>query len=355
MLDMSAYYIVGVILVIAAVILLFSLLLRRSRRRPDARTLYIQALQALLDGDQVAAFYRLKEVVSQDSDNVDAYIRLGRILSDRGNSASAIQVHSELLMRSGLTNEQLRSIRSALVHDYTRDGQINKAIELLSKEYDRNTRDRQIADKLLKLLVEDEQWEQAENVAERVYKEHRETFAKKYSQILVQRGDQLQEAGRGKKARISYKQAFKIDESNAEALVRVGDSYLAENRTDDAVKSWRELAESAPQAARLVINRLEKALFELGKFNALGGILDALLEKDPENQEAALAMAGLYVKKGDFDRAQEFYRQILDVEPENLPAALGLARTYREQGRIDEALNSLEKLYASREMAAEES
>lgn len=355
MLDSSMYYVVGIILVLAAVTLTISGLVRRSRRRPDHHTLYIQALQALLDGDPVAAFYKLKEVVSQDSDNVDAYIRLGKILSERGNNSSAIQVHTELLLRSNLSAVQLRSIRLALADDYIRDSQSDKAIELLDKEYERNPKNYHVAEKLLDLLIDDERWLDAEELAERAYKHDRSAFQSKYAEVKIKLADQLQREGRGKKARVNYKDAYKVDESKSEAWVKIGDSYIAENRTDDAVKAWRTLTEMDPPSSHLVIDRLAKSLFELGQFNALGGILENIIEKDPDNREAGLALAELYVKKGNFERAEEYYRLILDVEPDCLPAALGLAKAYREQGRTNDALNSLERLYSRKEMAARES
>ncbi len=355
MLGTSIYYIVGIALFLAFAALLVGTLVRRSRRRPDHRTLYIQALQALLDGDQVVAFYKLKEVVSQDSDNVDAYIRLGKILSERGNNTSAIQVHSELLLRLSLTAEQLRSIRFALADDYIRDRQVNKAVELLKKEYERSPRDHHVGAKLLDLLIREQKWQEAEEIAERAYKHAPEAFKSKYADIKIKLADQLQTEGRSKKARVIYKDAYKIDDSKAAAWVKVGESYLAERRVDDAVKAWRTLTELDPGSSYLVIDRIASSLFELGQFNALGGILENILERDPDNREAGIALAELYVKKGDFERAEEYYRRILDIDPDHLAAAVGLAKAYREQGRTNDALNSLEKLYSSRRMAARES
>jgi lipopolysaccharide biosynthesis regulator YciM len=354
MLDMSVYYLIGLVLLAVVLVLLLASLFRRSRRKPDAKTLYIEALQALLQGDEVRAFYRLKETVSQDSDNIDAYIWLGKILARRGNTSSAIQVHSELLVRSNVTPEQMRIIRLALIEDYVQDDQVDKAVELLEREHERFPRDNHISERLLDLLMSEDRWEEAVAIAERAFKHDHGAFRAKYARALVSRGDYLQREGKGKKARIAYKEAHKVDESRVDTWVKIGDSYLQENRVDDAIKSWRTLTEISPRSSHLVIDRLSKSLFDLGKYNAIGGILEGILEKDPDNRDAALALADLNVKKGNYGRAEEYYQRVLAVEPDYLPAAVGLARSLREQGRTDEALNSLEQVYSHKGMVAEE-
>lgn len=353
MFDTSLYYVIGIALLLLAAIAVLSFLVRRNRNRPDDQQLYVEALRALLDDDQVVAFHKLKEVVRQNSDNIDAYLRLGQILAQRGNSGSAIHIHSELLLRPELANEQRASIKTALVDDYIVAKQPAKAIELLEEAFDHNPRQRDVGEKLLALLEETEDWTSAERVAERLYKQDHEAYKAQLAEVRFKLADSHQRQSEGRKARVLYKSAYDIDEDRAEALMKVGDSYLLESRVEDAVKAWRQMVEEHPDRLQLVLSRLERALFELGQFNALGGILEFVAEKDPENNEVFLALADLQAKKGNFDSAEEYFQQALSSRPDNPAAIVGLARLYREQGRSDEAFDILEKLYQDREQVAD--
>lgn len=353
MLDTSLYYVVGIAVLLIGAIAVLAFIVRRGRNRPDDQELYIEALRSLLDGDEMVAFHKLKEVVRQNSENIDAYLRLGQILARRGNSGNAIQIHSELLLRTELNNEQREAIKASLVDDYIAANQLGKAIELLSEAFDHNPRQRKVGEKLLGLLRQTEKWTEAEKVAGRLYKQDNDAYRAELAGVRVDLADSFQSEQQGKRARVLYKSAYHVDSSAAEALAKVGDSYLLESRLEDAVKAWRQLVESHPEKLHDILPRLEKALFELGQFNALGGILEFVAEKDPENDEVLLALADLQVKKGNSEAAEDYLQQILDAKPDNQAAIIGLAKLYREQGRSDEAFDILEQLHRKREKVAD--
>ncbi len=353
MFDLSLYYVVGIALLLLTALAVLGFLVRRNRNRPDDQQLYLEALRALLDGDQVLAFHKLKEVVQQNSENIDAYLRLGQILTRRGNAGNAIHIHSELLLRPNLSGEQVQAIKYSLIDDYIAAGRDEEAIELLNEAFNNNPRQRIIGEKLLDLLKQTEAWLAAEKVAERLYKQDQDQYKAALAAIRIELAVQKQADGEGKRARILYKSAYNVDNDQTEALVKVGDSYLLESRVEDAAKAWRRLAEAHPEQIQLVLPRLEKALFELGQFNTLSGILEVVAEKEPENVEALLALADLQAKKGHLDSAEEYLRQILGVHPDQPAAIIGLAKLYREQGRSDEAFDILEQLYQNRERVAD--
>jgi lipopolysaccharide assembly protein B len=346
------YYIVGCCIVLLLAILVSFQVRRRKRERQQDRTLYISALQALLAGDQVGAFYKLKETVAQDTENIDAYLRLGKILADRGKTKQAIQVHNELLLRSNLSPLQKKEINRYLIDDFVLDNQTAKAISLLQAEFERDQADAQAGTRLLELLEKESKWEEAEVIAEKLYKRDRERFAPKVADMKIKVGDLFEERGKGRKARTLYKTAFHLDPTRMDTWVKVGDSYTSEERMEDAIRSWMHIVESAPREAHVVFDRLKRALFEVGQFNQMAGIFERIIEQDPGNPHAALALAELYEKKGNLSQAEEYYRQTIDSNPQYTPARLGLARLYREQGRIDEALSSLEKLFKQQQQGA---
>jgi lipopolysaccharide biosynthesis regulator YciM len=349
------YYIVGL-----AIILLFAGLLTvqmRRKKRREARDggLYISALQAILAGNQVDAFYKLKEVVSQDSSNIDAYLRLGKILADRGKAKQAIQIHSDLLLRADLTPAQKTEINHFLIEDYVMDGQIDHAIDLLRKEFDGDASRLDTGARLVDLLMEGGKFEEAETIAEKLNKRDSDRFAAQLATVKIMLADRFRDEGKGKRARILYKAAHHLDNEKHDVWVKIGDSYLDEDRTEDAVKAWITLTEESPQSAHLVFDRLRRSLFDLGQFNTINSIFEGILERDQNNVSALLALGELYHKKGDHMQALEYYRQALALKPELTAANLGIARIYRDQGRIDDAFDILEKQFFQTEAMRQES
>ena len=343
------YYIAGCCVILLLAILVSFQVRRRKRERQQDRTLYISALQALLEGDEVGAFYKLKETVAQDTENIDAYLRLGKILANRGKIKQAIQVHNELLLRSNLSPFQKKAINRYLIDDYVLDNQIGKAINLLQSEFERDPSDVQAGVRLLELLGKENKWEAAEEISEKLYKRDRERFASVVADVKIRVGDLAEEGGKGRRARTLYKTAFHLDRTRIDTWIKVGDSYATENRLEDAIRSWMHIVDSAPREAHLVFDRLKRALFEVGQFNQMAGIFERILEQDPGNSYAAVSLAELYEKKGNLSQAEEYYRQAIDSNPQFAQARLGLARLYRERGKIDEALKILEKLFVQQQ------
>lgn len=356
MFELSMYYYVGGVAVILLLMTLLSYQIRRRRRAQEKDgNLYISALQSLLEGDQVAAFHKLKDVVAQDTRNIDAYLRLGRILADRGKPRQAIQIHSDLLMRGELTEPQKIAVNRHLIEDYIADGQHDKAISLLKKDFERDHSNLHAGARLLDLLMKSDKWEDAEDVAEKLYRRDAEKFKSRLAEVKIRLGDVMGERGKGRKARTLYKTGIHLDPSKVDVWVRVGDSYITEERVEDAVKAWMHLVESNPGDAHLVFDRLRRSLFDMGQFNMISTIFENILERDPNNISAAMALAELYEKKGDRSQALDFYRQIINAHPNYAPAHIGLARIYREQGRTSDAFDILENLFFQQEAARQRS
>jgi lipopolysaccharide biosynthesis regulator YciM len=345
------YYIIGVALVLLLITLFSLQVRRRARERNKDTSLYVSALQSLLEGDQVAAFHKLKDVVAQDTRNIDAYLRLGRILADRGKAKQAIQVHSDLLMRADITPAQRVAVQHHLIDDYAADNQLDKAISLLQKSFDRDPTNLKSGVQLLDLLGKTEKWEDAEAVAERLFKRDPTLFRNRLADVKIRLADIMDQRGKGRKARTLYKTAFHLDPTRYDVWVKVGDSYISEERVEDAVKAWMTLIEKDPEDAHLVFDRLRRSLFDLGQFNMISSVFEGILERDPNNISAAMALAELYEKKGDRSQALDYYRQIINAHPGYAPAHIGIARIYRGQGRINEAFEILENLYFNQEAA----
>jgi len=341
-----------VIAVIVAVGLVTFGLIRfhRSRRRSSAEN-YIQALRELIRGDQEAALRHLKMVVAQDTGNIDAYLRLGDILRERKEAGKALQIHRQLTVRGELSVEDRKDLLKSLTLDYLHIGRADRAVSTMEELLSIDRKNLWALEHLVQLHEGEEQWEEALSVRERIYKITGQKDNGLLALYEVQRGRQLMSGKQYHKARLKYKDAIRRDQRCAAAYLGLGDAYQEEGRLDDAVESWKQLVTNVPQQAYLAFERLEKTLFEQGKFGEMAKLYRDLLDRDPDNTMAIVALANIQEKKGDLQQALETCRRAVQIQPNDLTARQLMVSIYQQMGAHQEIADLLQEMtfHSSRE------
>ncbi|MCX6827231.1 MAG: tetratricopeptide repeat protein [candidate division Zixibacteria bacterium] len=307
---------------------------------------YIEGLKALLNSQDDLAFSKFREAVAEDSDNVDAYVRIGNILRKYGKSDKALQVHKDLTIRHGLTIEDKKIILSALADDFLAQGDSESALtaanELLSLDED----NRWAVEKLLEIYTQLENWEEAYNFKGKLIKLD---GGKSNSSLAIYKflqGEKLYNEKEYHRARILFKEAIGIDTHCVPAYIYIGDSYLAENREENAVVFWRKLIKEVPAASHFVLGKLKRALFDLGKFGEISSICLEILGVSPKNLAARLILAEFNYKKGEYSIAVEHLTAATDDHPDSYLPILDLAKLYLTIGdkkKLGELINRLEE------------
>lgn len=346
---MLEYVLVFVILLVASAILY--LLYERFVRPagPTVASLYVEALQDLLDGRAETAFTKLRQVVAEDSSNIEAYLRLGQILREHKRPDRALQVHKDLTLRTGLTVAEKQSILKQLARDYAalKDDDMAEAAlkELIATKPD----ERWAYDQLLQIQQSKSQWREAYETAARILKIESNKSKKPLAVFKFQQGLQLSKQKEPHKARIVFKEALGLDPSYAAAYLAIGDSYSEEERFEDAVNFWSKLIDAVPTEGHRAIERLKKALFDLGRYGDIAQICEDILKHSPKDHKARLSLAEFHEKKGDLALAEELLSQIVEEEPANLEAILELTRIYGERGDTKKLTKFLKQVQLSRE------
>jgi len=316
---------------------------RRSRRRSSAES-YIRALRELIRGDQEGALRHLKAVVAGDTDNIDAYIRLGDILREQKEPNRALQIHRQLTVRGDLTPDDRKDLLKSLVLDYLQLDRADRAISTIEELLSLDRKNLWALERLVQLHEQEEQWEQALSVQERIFKITGRRDNALLALYEVQQGDQLVSGENYHKARLKYKDAIRRDRRCAAAYLGLGDAYQQEGRLDEAVESWKQLFSAVPQRAHLVFRRLEKTLFEQGKFGEMANLYRKLLDQDKDNVRALTALANIQEKKGDIQEAFETCRQALQIQPDDLAAHQLMVSMYQQMGAHQEIAALLQEL-----------
>ena len=327
-------------------VFLYSLRLKQKQPQRDA---YMEALEFIAEGKDAKAIQKLKEAVRQDSENVRAYKKLGDLLRKRGMTKHAIRIHKDLTLRGSLTPEQRQDVYYSLLLDYKQAGEVGPAIDLGKKLLAMGGTNKQaIAQELITLMEKAERWKDALELSEKYFRQSDE-HKKRRALYQVFLGLQLQEQGKGKDARIQFKEGLKSDSHCAAAYYYIGKSYVLEDRLEDAIKVWTDLCFNIPSRAYIVFPELEKACFDTGAFTEVESIYGKMLEKDPTNVSAALALAEIYLKKSEYDAALDILKRLEEEVGENPQLEAFATRVLYNRGQYkaaaQKAVHFLEKQF----------
>lgn len=343
---MGEYILAFLILLVASIV--FYLGYDRLVRKTPTPTaaLYLEALRDLLDGQRVRAFGKLRQVVNEDYHNIDAYVRLGQILRENNKPDLALQVHKDLTLRAGLAPQEKMAVLHQLAEDYTDLKDFDMAGAALKELISLDGNNRWAHIKLLKIQEAKQRWDEAFDTAARILKLENNKSKKPLAYYKYQQGMQLYKQREYHKARILFKEAIGLNPAYVPAYLAVGDSYRLEERYEDAVNFWSKLIEAVPEQGHLVIDRLKKTLFDLGRFGELADICRQILAHDSGNVQARLTLAEFYEKKGDLDQAEILLAEVVESSPENLRAIIEYLRLLLEKGnrkQIDRFFRTIER------------
>lgn len=354
---MSPSHIISIFVVSLLILILISYFWLKSRKKEviPSQRLYLEALKALVAGEEKIAFQRFKQVVAEDTENVDAYLKLGDLFRKRGQIEKALQVHNELTLRYDLSEETRLEIFKSLTEDYLAAEDWERAVSILNDILKLENRNLWAKRKLLTCYEELSSWEEALKLREELAKDKQEK-ERNYPILALYKvfqGNELTAKGEYHKGRLYYKEALHYDERCVPAYLYLGEAYISDRRLEEAITCWRKLLEMVPQSGYLIFDRLEEILFEIGSYSEMAEIYDRLLKDNPKDIKALQALATIYEKKGRFDQAQQNYKSILEIDPNYLPAQLNLIKIYQETSQLDKAKTALEELSSKLEKRGE--
>ncbi len=316
----------------------------RSLKRPleEAANDFSAGLNYLVGGDRALALQKFRDVVRRDTNNVDAYIKIGDILREAGNYDRAAKVHRDLLVRTNLNNHQQIQILRSLAKDYEASCKPEPALNAVQKILAINRNDLWALDLEVQLYERLKQWKKAYESCEALGKSRGETQNSRLAYFLIQEGLQLAGQNDHKASRIKFREALKLDEHSPEAYLNIADSYMKEERAEDALETLKHFIEKNPAKASVVFTRMKDILFNIGVFGEIENIYKSIIEEYPDNKEAHLALAEIYEKKGQVNRAIQLCQEVLEKDAKHKPALRMLVTYYHKRGddrkAVDHAL-----------------
>jgi lipopolysaccharide biosynthesis regulator YciM len=341
--NISFEVLVILILFLAVLSLAFYSAYTRKKIVQEKDTPYLQGLKYMAEGEHRRAVEMFKESVRQTSDNLDAYIKLGVILRNEGLYKNAIRIHKDLTLRGNLSPEDLVDIKKNLVLDYWYLKDYHKAELYLNQLLADKDQVDWAAPYLIKIYEKSEEWDKAFNILQKSSLAGEEKGKRKMAQLKVKQAIQLVESKNEKDARVLMKEAQKIYPGCEEAYLYLGDSYMRENRTDDAIKTWTDLLKKIPEQSPQAFKRLEKAWFEKGQFSKIENLYDSMLKDNPENLPAILALSEILRKKGEHAQALKLLESAQKTDLDQDKIKTQMIKIYIDKNQYkDAALLALE-------------
>lgn len=319
----------------------------------DAERAVRRALVAVLDGELDRAETLLAGVVQRDSTDLDAYLALARLFRQRGEFGRAIHVHQNLLLRRDTDPDARFQALLGLAEDFRSAGFLRRAIaayeEVLAERPDHPRALRALA----ALLAAAREPRRAIPLARRLARAEGRDPGSAEAVLWTELAELERAQGQGDAARKALRRALRRDPTCVRAWIALGEVEAERGRPRRAWAAWRRVPALDRRAGPLVYPRLAALAAALDRGGAHEEWLRALVDDQPDDVEARLALAAALAARGAADLAEAALRAALERDPDALAAHAALGRLLLGEGRSEAAAKAHEELLGVLERRAE--
>jgi len=296
------------------------------------------ALLAVLERDLDRAEDLLSCAVRMDSNAVEPYLALGRLYRMRGEIGRAIRIHQNLLLRADLDAGESVAALADLAADFRQGGFLQRAIASYEEVLQRAPRHLPALRALVPLLAGVRDYRRAIDVARRLAKLEGEDVAAGEGALLLEMAAVAQEEGRSDDARRAVKRALKKNPRSVRGWVLLGEIEAERGHAKAALGAWSKVPDIDRRSGDLVYPRLAATYAALDRARDFETYLSGLLEKQPTDARARMALAHAMAARGALEEAVQELRRARDDNPDNLEARGALGRLLIEQQREAEGM-----------------
>jgi lipopolysaccharide biosynthesis regulator YciM len=298
---------------------------------------YFKGLNFLLNEQPDKAIDAFIEIVKLDPETADMHFALGNLFRRRGETERAIRVHQNLLSRPDLPLEQKVHAQYELGMDYLKAGLLDRAEEtfnlLVDTQYSVQARRA-----LLEIFQREKEWRRAIAAAEGLQEsgagaQHKE-IAQFYCELAQDALVHMQPAD----AMQLLDKALQADRKNVRATMLCGDTLVAQDDIEGALKTWRRVEQQSVPHVALVATRLMDGYRKVGRPQEGVNLLRSYLEEVSSIDLVEVAFKAVIELDG-----VEAAKQLVVEELRRNPTLLGLDKLL-EARLMDAPANVWEEL-----------
>ena len=291
---------------------------RKARESPH----YILGLQFLVSNQVDLAIEELAKAAALDSTALEIHLILGNLYRERGQVSKAVQAHQNLLQHSRLGKTEQAYVLLSLGLDYKQGGFIDRAFQAFSEVTKLDPDNEYALLNLEKLHEEQQQWREARAIRRRLTDIADEPRKPRDQAILAfienELGLQAVRRGEPQQAVAHFGSALDLDDGTVPASLNLGDVHMRNGRPREAIAVWEQILEKAPERAYLTFDRLKTAYTELDGPARFVALCQRLIESNPQDWRARLALGRHAMDEGDPARALDLLLESLKNNPHAL-------------------------------------
>lgn len=292
------------------------------RRRAQESPHYMLGLNFLVADQIDPAIQELTKAAQAAGDSLEIHLILGNLYREKGQVGRAIQEHQALLQRPHLRKLEHANVLLCLGLDYKRGGFVDRALEAFNEVLRLDPGNEYALINLEKLYEEQQQWKDAYATRQKLAGRAAQGDTARHHRILAfLEGALGRDALKGRdsaEAVRRFESAIELDPANAPGHLSLGDVRSAQGDTAGAIAAWERLVAETPDRAYLAFPRLEAAYAEGGDPARFQAMCRRLIDANPQDWRARVALARHLAKAGPQRDGLEFLFEALVINPHAL-------------------------------------
>lgn len=304
------------------------------------KSLYIEALYALLDGNKELALGYLKNAVKKGENRVGAYILLGKLLRENGQGVKALQIHRSMAIRKDISGDEKDQIKLAIARDLGVLGRIDEAIDSLEaiKNIKRNREALLSLNRFHHMIGNYKKaYKNIKAAAEldvSISKEVVASYLVSASSICLDK-KRIDESLKYSDLALKYNSDF------PSALYMSGKALVLNGKKGKAIEKWVSLLKIDISFFSLTIKMIEETLFEEQKFQELEAILKDLYRQHTGNPDIFISLVSFFEKKGQPEKVIRLFENEAGQLRINNLIKTEMALIYINNDHVDKAIQTL--------------
>ena len=291
---------------------------RKIRESPH----YILGLNFLVSNQIDLAIEELTKAMGLDSTALEINLILGNLYRERGQVSKAIRLHQRLLQRPRLSTTEQAYVQLCLGRDYKRGGFVDRAFQSVSEGIRLDPGNQYALLNLEKIHEEQQEWQEARAIRQRITNSAPAGEKPRDQAILAflenELGLQSVRDGAPEQAIRHFETALDLDGRTVPASLNLGDVYMAQGRTTDAIAMWEQISRTAPERSYLAFARLEEAYGRLDGPRRFVDLCRRLIDANPQDWRARMTLGQHFANRGDPTRALDLFFESLVHNPHAL-------------------------------------
>lgn len=315
---------------------------RKDKKVQEVGSIYREGVGRLLSGDVKKAHTLLQKALDKDPVRIEAYIAMASVHLQEGKTEEGIN----LLLKAKNIDPKSLEVLFKLATTYEEIGNDDEAVEtyknLLALEKD----NRKALRCLRELHVAHGRWSEAFELQKRILKvgpgsNRLNEEKEKHLSLRYEVSRQALEANDIEKAKSELKEIVKEDPEFVPARVSLGDAYIQQERTDDAVKIWKDGYLALGKS--VFLSRMEDLYLNAEDPSTLLGVYKSILDQRDDDLVLRLFYGKLCLRLEMVDEALEQLFAVESTGVETPQLHLLLAEAHRRRNRVDESVDQYKK------------